>query len=249
VQRDYKTGDDMIHLQVLAGQGEMQALYLPRRNVDTGKVEADASSYALKYHTPIGAMEMDVMIARHYQDDIVGLGASGYLGDAAWRINMVYTALKDDFDENDFLQIAANMDYAWIIDGKNIYGLLEFYHNGLGNTDTYERIIYRKALLQRLDRGEMFTIGRNYLAGKIQIECHPLFRLDTSVIVNLNDPSGVLMPQISWDIGENLQLLAGLQWYWGEEGSEFGGYDVVAGDATFSISPFNTSFVWLTYFF
>ena len=249
VQRDYKVGDDMAYLQLPLNTGELQMLYLPRRDPVTGDVEEDVASYAAKYHTFVGAMEMDVMTARHYADTIAGLGASGYLGGAAWRIDTVYTYLDEGDGRNDILQAVANLDYAWVWGGKNYYGLVEIFYNSLGYTDDYERVLDDTDLLERIDRGELFTVGRYYLSGQVQIELHPLLQLYTTAIVNLCDPSGVLQPQLVWDVTEDFQAIFGAQWQWGGCGSEYGGYEVTAAGTTVRLAPADRVFLWLTYYF
>ena len=249
VQRDYKVGDDMAHLQLPFNTGELQMLYLPRRDPATGDVEEDVASYAAKYHTFVGAMEMDVMAARHYADTIAGLGASGYWGGAAWRINTVYTYLDEGDGRNDILQAVANLDYAWIWGGKNYYGLVEFFYNSLGYTDDYERVLDDTDLLDRLSRGELFSVGRYYLSGQVQIELHPLLQFYTTAIVNLCDPSGVLQPQLVWDVTEDFQAIFGAQWHWGGCGSEYGGYEVATAETTVRLAPADRVYLWLTYYF
>ena len=39
VQRDYKVGDDMAHVQLPLNTGELQMLYLPRRDPVAGEAE------------------------------------------------------------------------------------------------------------------------------------------------------------------------------------------------------------------
>lgn len=249
VQRDYKIGEDMAYAQLPLGMAETQLLYLPRRDPETGDLEEEASSYAVKVHAPAGPVEMDVMAARHYGDSIGSLGASGYVGDAAWRIDTVYTHVAEESDRNDFFQIVANMDYAWMWRGRNVYGLLEFYYNGLGLTENYETLLTDKPLRERLARGEWFTIGRYYLAGQVQIELHPLVHLYTTAIVNLSDPSGVLQPQVMWDVVSDWQIIIGGQWNGGDTGTEFGGYPVTAAGSTIHVAPADRVFLWLTYYY
>jgi hypothetical protein len=249
VQRDYKTGDDMALLQLPVGPDEIQMLYLPRRDPQTGDVEDDSSSYAMKYHAFAGPIEMDVMGARHYEDAVAGLGASGYLREAAWRINAVYTDQCGTSGQDDFLQIVANLDYAWVWGGKNVYGLVEFFYNGLGSTGNYAEALADEDLMDRLTRGEMFTIGRYYLTGQIQVELHPLCQLYTTAIVNLSDPSGLLQPQVLWDVRSDFQIIVGGQWHWGAADSEFGGFDVTAQGVAFNAAPADQLYLWATYYF
>ena len=232
-----------------SGENEVQLIYLPRRDTATGDLEEEASSYAAKYHAFAGSLELNAMAARHYDDAIGGLGATGYFKDAVWRINATYTHLSDDIGEDDFIQLVANLDYSWMWGGKNVYGLVEFYHNGLGSNDDYEQTLKNDALMQRILRGEMFTLGRAYLAGQIQVELHPLVQFYTTAIVNLADPSGLLQPQVVWDMTGDLQLIFGGQWNWGAGGTEFGGFDVDTDGLSFSSAPNDQVYLWLTYYF
>lgn len=249
VQRDYKTGDDMALVQTPVGQSELQWLYLPRRDPATGDLSDEQSSYAVKWHTSAGTLDMDVLASRHYDDAVGGLGASGYLGEAVWRIDSVFTALSDRNGPDGFFQVVANVDYAWMWGGRNVYGLVEFYYNGLGLTGDYALAFTDEVLMERLARGEMFTIGRYYLAGQLQVEMHPLVRLNTTAILNLADPSSVLQPQVVWDVFSDVQVILGVQWHWGGSDSEFGGYDVTAGDTGVTIAPADQLYLWLTWYF
>lgn len=249
VERDYKPGEDMAYVQLQAGAADVQALCIPRRNVESGDVRDDESSYAVKYHRPVGAVEMDGMVARHYEDLVAGFGGIGYLGGAAWRINATYTRISGEERQKDFYQVVANMDYAWMWAGRNVYGLVEFYVNGAGREDDYALAAHDAELTDRLERGELYTIGRYYLAAQLQLELHPLLQLHTTAIVNVKDPSGLLQPQLLWDATESFQVILGAQWHWGGDGSEFGGYDVSAAGSTVKVAPADRIFLWLTYYF
>ena len=249
VLRDYKAGDDMAHFQLPLGNGEAQFLVLPRRDPDTGDVEHDQSSYASKWHFPVASIEVDFMLARHYRDNLLGVGASGYLGGAAWRMDTIYTFLDIDEDQFGFWQFVANLDYAWQWGGKNIYGLLEFFYNEQGYTDNYDKAVSDPVISPRLLRGELFTLGSYYLAGQCQIELHPLVQSHLTTIVNLSDRSLIFQPQLIWDVSVNWQLIAGASLYAGTEDSEYGGFDVDVGLSNVKAVPNDSAFVWLSYYF
>jgi hypothetical protein len=249
VQRDYKPGDDMLHLQLPLGDADMQLVVLPRRNPQTNEVESAQSSYAANFHLSAGSVETSIVGANNYDDDIVGWGSSGYVGEAAWRVDAIFTHLDDYSQEDDFFQIVANLDYAWVWGGKNIYGLVECYYNGLGLTGDYDQVVNNASLLSQLERGEMFTLGRYYLAVQMQVELHPLVQLHTTAIANLSDPSGVVQPQVMWDVAGDLQAIIGVQWNWGDDGSEYGGFQAGPTDDSFTVAPADRLYVWLTYYF
>jgi hypothetical protein len=245
--RDYKTGDDMINVQILENQiGDFQFLYVARRNPETEAVEFSQSSLAGKWHFAAGSTEIDVMAAEHFEDEIIGFGSRGYLGDAAWRMDATWTFLHADDEQDGFLSLVANMDYAWVWWQRNFYGFVEFYFNGLGNED-YSEALTDPAIIKRINRGEIYTLGRKYLATGIQIEVHPLFRVFFNSINNLADPSGILQPYAEWDLTQNLQLAFGGTAYYGGSETEYGGFTISGTDFIFK-RPYG-AFLWLTYYF
>jgi hypothetical protein len=249
VQRDYKTGEDMVHLQLAIPVGDTQMLYLPRRDPDSGDLQEDQSSYAIKLHRPVGALEVDLMGARHYADGVLGVGGSGYLGEALWRVNATYTHVARGDVGDDFFQVVANLDYAWMWGGKNIYAVMEAYYNQLGYSDDYGEALADQELVERVSRGELFTLGRYYLAGQLQVEVHPLAQVHTTAIFNLSDPSGLVQPQLLWDMAENWQLILGGQWHWGGRGTEFGGFDIDGAVDAKLVQPADQVYLWLSYYF
>ncbi|MCP4622396.1 MAG: hypothetical protein GY850_02580, partial [bacterium] len=85
INRDYKAGDDMISAQFDAGSiGNLQFLGVPRRDPSTNELESSRSSVAGKLHFASGTNEFDVILARHYEENVTGFGTVGYLGGAAW---------------------------------------------------------------------------------------------------------------------------------------------------------------------
>jgi hypothetical protein len=250
VQKDYKTGDDMLHFQIPAGQGDIQLLYLPRRDPSTGNIRDDQSSYAAKWHLTWKTLEMDFMAARHYGDMVLAAGAVGYLGEAAWRVDTLYNRLGDHLDRKDFWQLVANMDYAWLWFDKNIYGLIEFYFNGLGRRHgDYAQALTDPQLSRRLARGELFTLGRTYLAGQLQAELHPLLHASLITIVNLADPSTIMQPQLQWDATSDWQLIAGASLNRGGSDTEFGGFYTSLDETQIKVGPSDSIYLWLTYYF
>jgi hypothetical protein len=64
VDKEYKTGDDMLYGQYLLNNGsDLQGVAVVRRDPRSGNVDADQSSLALKYHGFIGMNEFDLLAA------------------------------------------------------------------------------------------------------------------------------------------------------------------------------------------
>lgn len=246
-ERDYKVGEDMVSMEIpLGGGGSLQSLAVPRRDPASGGIRADQSSVAGKWHFARGTTEFDVLAAAHYGEPVLGGGAVGYAGGAAWRVNVTWTRVDDSPRLDGFWSAVANMDYSWTWGGRNTYGFVEAYYNGLGGPP-YDEALADPALVDRLRRGELYTIGRMYLAGGLQVEAHPLCNLYFSVIVNADDPSAVFQPRVVWDAAPNVQLTAGANLYAGATGSEFGGIEVAGSNLPFRY-PANV-YLWLSRFF
>ncbi|BCS98264.1 hypothetical protein DSLASN_38960 [Desulfoluna limicola] len=237
--RDYKTGDDLASLRYTHGGGyELQVIARPGRNAVSGEVTSEASTVASKLHGIYGTLEADILVARNRGYGVSGVGVSGYAGDAAWRYDLVVS------DENDgTLSTVANMDLSWVAWNKNWYGLLEFYHNGYGTTD-YGDALTDEASLDRLARGEVFTLGKNYVATRLQVEVHPLVNLAMTAITNIDDPSGLLQPTLVWDARDNVRLDAGALIPWGGGETEYGGFSLPDGNSLASACEITLRGTW-----
>jgi hypothetical protein len=210
-------------------------------------VEWDSSSLGGKLHLARGTVEFDAMAAHHYEDFVVGGGSRGYLGYAAWRIDATYTFLnRPDSPRSGYLSMVANLDYSWIWGGKNFYGFVETYYNGLGGKH-YGSALFEPILARRVARGELFTLGKVYLTGSINMEVHPLFNLFVTSINNLQDPSGLIQPYAVADLKQNLQLTVGANISFGDINTEYGGFYLPGTD--FLVDSAESVYLWFTYYF
>jgi hypothetical protein len=252
IQRDYKIGDDMALAQMaLPYSAEFQLLYVVRRDPDTDNVEADRNSLAGRLLFSAGTTEFDIIATRHFDDYVVGFGSSSIWGGAAWRLDATATFLDDGQGHNTqkYLSGVANIDYSWNWWGKNLYGLLEYYYNGLGESD-YPGALSNLDITNRLTRGELFVLGKHYLSAEIQLELHPLFKIFFTGINNMHDPSGILQPRAVWNMTQNLEMKIGANIFYGDNGnpgSEFGGF-IIPGTNIHSRSP-NNAYIWFNYYF
>lgn len=245
--RDYKMGDDLVSVRFNTElSGECNLLYVPRRDIISGEVDFKKSSVAGNFHFFAGDIEMDVMGALHYNETVLGLGTTGYLGDAAWRTDLVWSTLKETKDESGYFEFVANIDYSWVWLKKNMYGLIEYYHNGLGENN-YTDAMQDPQVVERIDRGELFALGKNYLSGQVQMELHPLFNVYLSVINNIKDPSGIIQPWAIWSVTQNSTLHFGANIFYGKKGSEYGGFLIPGTNYNTNAAP--NAYVLFTYYF
>lgn len=225
IDTEYKAGDDMLYLQYLQDNGnDLQAAVVIRRNLLSGDVASEEVTTSIKYHGFAGDSEYDLLVAEHYDDIVVGIGGSHSLGGAVLSGDLVLT----DTDTDSYLQLVANWTYSWTWGGRNVSGAAEYHFNGFGQKDgRYDPLSLagNPDLLQRIARGEMFTVGRHYFAGSVMIEMSPLWSLTPTVLMNIADPSALLQLVTTRSLSDNVTFLGSLNLPVGANGSEFGGIE------------------------
>jgi len=247
VDREYKLGDDMLYGQLLRANGDdLQGVAVFRRSLETAHVDAEWSSFALKYHGLVGSGEYDLMAARHFDDPLVAGGGSLALGGAVWRGDGVFTFT----DEETHLTAVTSLSYSWVWGGKNMSGVAEYFFNGFGQPDGQydpESLAQNPELLQRLARGELFTLGRHYVVASTLMELHPLFHLTPNVFVNLSDGSALVQIVTQNDLEQDLVLLGAVGLPVGPSGTEFGGIETDVPGLYLSRGP--SLFLQLNWYF
>ncbi len=224
VDKAYKTGDDMLYGQYLRQNGDdLQAVWVVRRD-SNAEVSSAVDSLAAKYHGFIGDNEFDLLIAEHYDDNIVAVGGIVNVGGAVWRGDITLTDTKTD----NVFSLVTSLSYSWTSWGHNISGIAEVFYNGFGQTNgdySPAALANNPDLVKRIVRGELFTLGRQYIAASAMIEMTPLWILTPNVFINASD--GSLLAQLisTHDLKQDWQLLAALSLPAGPSGTEYGGID------------------------
>ena len=225
VDTEYKGGDDMLYVQYLRDSGDdVQGAYVARRDLASGDVEADESTAAVKYHGFSGETEFDLLLAQNYGDAVVGLGMSKSVGGTILRGDVVVT--HSDLDT--YLQLVTNLTYSWNWFDRNMSGAVEYFFNGFGQrSGRYDpgSLANNPDLVNRITRGELFSIGRHYLAASVMIEMTPLWGLTPTVLVNVSDPSGLFQLVTNYSVADDMAFLASINVPLGPKGSEFGGIE------------------------
>ncbi len=225
IDTEYKAGDDMLYVQYLRDNSDdVQAAVVFRRNPLTGDVESDEATVAVKYHGFAGENEYDVLLATSYGDPVIGFGFGRGIGGAQWSSDIVVT----DTDIDTYVQFVTNLAYSWTFAGKNMSGLIEYHFNGFGQKDGRYDPLSLEAnpdLLLRLTRGQLFTLGRHYLASSVMIEMTPLWSVTPVLLANIGDPSALLQLTTNYSLGDNLTVLGSITVPLGASGTEFGGIE------------------------
>ena len=236
VDTEYKVGDDMLYGQYLLDDGDDWQFVSVQRRDEQGSVSSEVSSTALKFHGFGLQWEYDLLLAEHYDDVMLGVGGVVNLGESVVRGDVVFTDADDGWETS----LVANWSYSWQWGGHNISGMAEYFYSGFGLREsdyTPEKFRQDTDLTERIARGELFTLGRQYLAGSLLVEVTPLINLTPNLFINLGDDSGLAQVVLQYSLAQNWQLLAALSAPFGSSGTEYGGLETGVDDLTLEVGP------------
>jgi len=249
VDRDYKSGEDLLLVDRLLPNGhDLQLLHVVRRD-NKGHVTGDASSTGFKWHGYAGDVEFEGMLGRHYDEDVVGLSLRLPVGQALLRTDVIATSFESATGDKQWrVSGIVNADMTFMLGERNGYAFAEYFYNDWGVSSLPQNILdLPQALQERLARGEIFNLMREYVALGASIEWHPLVRQTLTVISNLHDGSSLLQMLVGYDPDDHQSLQLGWIEPLGRAGDEFGGVPVL-GEGFTSGGASRVYFRW-TYFF
>jgi len=230
IDTEYKSGDDLLYLQNLLDSGDdIQTVLIPRRDPATSDLEANESSLAIKYHGRSGDTDFDILLARHINSDIVGVGFASDWKDGILRGDLV--SERNSVDT--VISAVVSYNYSWIWSNHNMTGFIEYYHNGGGIDDgnySLEAFAGKPALIDKLSRGEVFTLGQDYVDVGLTIELTPRWIFNSLIIHNINDGGWLTQWTASFDWKQNLVLLLGATLPIADKGTEYGGIPTPLND-------------------
>ena len=224
VDQDFKPGDDLLLIERLFPDGsELQMLGVARRSGT--EAMRDASSFAAKYRGFLGVGEYELMAARHYIDDVYGLGVRIPAGGALVRADLV--AVRDSRAQDPgspwTFSGVLNADYSFSVSERLVHVFAEYYHNGFGVSDLPQSLFrLPPPLVKRVARGEMFNVMRDYASVGTNIRWGILLSQYIAWIGNLNDGSGVITMALSYDEGDHARWQLGIIKPHGGPGEEYG---------------------------
>ena len=223
VDKEYKTGDDMVYAQWLLESGnDWQLVMVPRRDRLTGKLSESASSLAFKYHALTDNYEYDVLLARHYEDTVLGFGLVSHFGDAITRGDVTLAQTDTDW----VASAVASLSYSWVLADRNWSGSAELYYNGFGQDQrdlSVTSLVDNTDLVDRITRKEMYSFGRYYAALVATVELSPRMMLNPTLFMNLRDQSGLMQLSANYDWLQNADLILSMNLPFGGNGTEYGG--------------------------
>lgn len=202
VDREYRLGIDAVRVLLPFGAfTEVEAVYA---FYDTS---FDQQVAALRWRTtlPDSATDVGLIAGKFFEDVVLGALVSSEIGGAGVHSSLNLThSYGDDVGPEDFARFVLGVDYRFPHD---VLGLVEYYFNGWGASSPSGYL--SRLSSDRLQRGEIFNVGRHYIGFTLDWEAHPLVHLLGRGQTNLTDPSAQVGPAMTVSISDEAQLEAG----------------------------------------
>lgn len=249
IDRDEKSGLDVIRLTFSRPDGAALDVVVEPLDVDSpGAADTADSAAGLRASAHVG--EYDVSACGGYVagDWLAGGDFRGYLGNAGFHGEALYSWVQETDGRNN-LKLALGLDYSFNVRWQP-YVLVEYYHNGAGSGDGagYASVLAEPSVQRGLIRGTTYNVGRNYLGASVTLTLTPLVRCQNQTIVNLGDGSASEYVSLSWSVGDNSDLTAGVLGSAGPAGTEFGGWLPGDGGGPEMRNPHMYFAYWKLYF-
>jgi hypothetical protein len=231
----YKPGLDMLYAQRLfLSGGDLQMLYVPRREPDSGHIAGTFSSAAAKWLGFSGSTQYEVLLAQDYGETVAGVSIARPVGEALLSADWVISETALNQWEN---TLVVGVDYSWSWGRYPVASYLEYFYNGFGAAPGTTLDQLPDALQQRIGRGQLFQINRDYLAMGLAVQLSPLSRINMLLLNNLNDSSRLAGVRWDYDLTQEVVLGVGLHLPGGGERTEYGGLQAMLNSNTLVRPP------------
>lgn len=230
-----RTGVDAFRIRIPAGlMGEIDAGYVFGEDLKYKNSALFLRGRFYYHRTDITAMGIVFQKNLLFGLDLArSLGGAGFWLEGGYVLANALDSQRHN-DEEDYLRISIGMDYV-LADGTYLFGEYHFNQAGACEPENHLSLLEKTAYRQ----GSVYLFGRHYLVPGISYQITPLFILNGEMLINLTDPSVFLMPQVEYNIAQDIYLSAGAYFGLGEKPdavtyddqkttvklrSEFGGY-------------------------
>jgi len=192
IEQDEKPGLDAANLAInLGALGEFRIIFAPLERSKDDRIGA-------RIRANVYGFDFQVMGGYFSEEYVGGMGVAHNFYGAVARAEYAYSHTLSDAPDR--WSAIAGIDRSF---RKKLYALLEYYHQSAGETNT--DLYYKSFPIYA--SGEIFGLGRDYLGAMARISPWAEWSFAALGIINLNDSSGFVSPQIEYDYGQNLKII------------------------------------------
>lgn len=203
LERDERLGVDAVLVEHKFGPvSRLAAVYAPSR-------VPGESSRALQWHDNARGVDFSFTGGRFGSDNVIGLDLAGQIGQAGVRAELTHVRPREG---KAFNRSLVGIDYAF---ANTLTLSAELYRDG-GGADSMAAYDF-----VALVTGSRQTLAQHYLGLHAGYDITPLLKLNTDVVLNLDDRSRFVAPSITYSIRTNLDGSLGVRLFSGPTGSEY----------------------------
>jgi len=238
IESDQSGGVDAVNARLrFSGFTYLQGVYAAAE-------DSDNQSYAARLHGVFRDVDYSLVAGVFEKALTVGFDLDGNLGDAAARVEVVWTHSDREIrpigsgaasELGDFWQVVVSVDYLFDV-GTGLYGLVEHLYNGnaLGFgyglagpllpffEETEDGLFVKFTSNARFGGSRVVTRSENLTGVMLGYDFTPEIRGELLAIYDWNGTSASFFPTIRYDALAWLELTLGVQLFAGPRLSEFG---------------------------
>jgi hypothetical protein len=170
-----------------------------------------------------GNIDEELLVAKRAQDVMYGATSSVVIGDLEAHGEFALFQTPGDVPDsgmfgNPDLVPKALLGFSNNFNiGTGLKILLEYHYSGFGvnNASQLPALLANPDLLNRFERGDSQITGRQALGFQATYDLDGFWHGNLEVLQSLIDDSGVLVPSLSWDAGQNITLLGAVYFAYG----------------------------------
>lgn len=203
LEREERLGVDAVLVEHKFGPvSRLAAVYAPSR-------VPGEDSRALQWHDNARGVDFSFTGGRFGSDNVIGFDLAGQIGQAGVRAELTHVRPREG---KAFNRSLVGIDYAF---ANTLTLSAELYRDGGGadSTAAYDFVA--------LATGSRQTLAQHYLGLHAGYEITPLLKLNTDVVLNLDDRSRFVAPSVTYSIRTNLDGSLGVRLFSGPTGSEY----------------------------
>ncbi len=227
IDREYKPGVDAVRADFYIGT----ATQITAVAAYAGSWALEGMVLAANGRINLGLWDLSLFFGAVHEDFVVGVDASGSIGDFGTRASATFTLPpegdNEDAREDPFVRIVVGGDY------RTPFGLTvmaELYYQSIGEISPTNYL--RFAQNPRFARGELWSMGHLYGAASLSYEIDPLVSASLALTLNILDGSALLSPGLSWSIANNADLVFGAMFALGKTPAPIELTDLIRDDGT-----------------
>ena len=193
---EYKTGVDALRVSIPLGQTMgIEAIAVAHSD------DVDEGIYLGRWHSNFSPVDLSLYGGTSYGDPTVGVDLAGDLaGEVGWYTEALFRSRKDATTTRATLGLHHRFK-------TGVTTILEGHYNEVGEEkpENYLSIMNTP----EFQHGELFLLGRQYLALALTYEWMPLLTPTLSWIQNIGDNSALLSASMNWNFAEEVSVNAG----------------------------------------